>query len=234
MSAGTIGFGLQKSSLIDYPGRVAAVAFLPGCPFACPYCHNPELVSGVDDDSLYSWAQVRTHLQARFGLLSGLVFSGGEPSMHDELGDYIEDARALGYAIKVDTNGWNPDALQTLKADYIAMDLKTDPARYMELWPNAPADASDRIEQSLAAIRASKTAYEIRITCAPGFVRPHDAQAMAAYLQPQDTVLLQRYRPGRVLNPEWADTVSPYSEELMNTLLSVFTQAGINARIRGA
>ncbi|HOX92577.1 MAG TPA: radical SAM protein, partial [Spirochaetales bacterium] len=103
MSAGTIGFGLQKSSLIDYPGRVAAVAFLPGCPFACPYCHNPELVSGVDDDSLYSWAQVRTHLQARFGLLSGLVFSGGEPSMHDELGDYIEDARALGYAIKVDT-----------------------------------------------------------------------------------------------------------------------------------
>lgn len=228
-----VGFGLQKSSLIDYPGRVAAVAFLPGCPFACPYCHNPELAQGLDDGSLLSWERVRDHLKARFGLLSGLVFSGGEPTMHDELPAYIEEARRLGFAVKVDTNGWDPEAIVRLKPDYFAIDFKTDPLRYAELWPQSPPDAPKRITESLAAVRASGREHEIRVTCAPGFVREEDARAMAACLKKGDTVVLQRYRPGHVLNLAWAESVSPYSEAQMAALLAVFTEAGMNARIRG-
>lgn len=226
--------GLLKTSLIDYPGRVAAVAFLPGCNFACPYCHNPGLARNADAEGLMDWELALAHLRSRRGLLSGLVLTGGEPTLHESLGRLVEDARDLGYAVKLDTNGSNPDRLASLRLDYVAMDLKTSPDGYGALWPGAPEDAARRIAESMAVIRRSGAAYEFRITCAPGIFGPEEARKLAPMLLPDDPVVLQRYRPGEVLDPAWAARVSPYGQARMDELLAIVASAAPKARIRAA
>jgi pyruvate formate lyase activating enzyme len=226
--------GLQKTSLVDYPGRVAAVFFLPGCNFSCPYCHNPGLVSAVDMSALVLMAQAFDHLKRRAGLITALVISGGEPTLHPGLSDLVSEARALGLLVKLDTNGSFPDRLTATGADYIAMDLKTDPERYPGLWPHAPADAASRIRESLAVVRSSGAAYEFRITCAPGIFGPDEAEAVAGLLKPGDPVFLQAYRPGRVLDQAWAAGVRPYVDSEMDGLLEIIRKRAPLARIRGS
>ncbi len=228
--------GLQKTSLVDYPGRVAAVLFLPGCGFRCPYCHNPGLVvpgSGDPPDELVPLGEALAFLERRLGLLTGVVLSGGEPTLRDDLHGLVASIRTLGYAVKIDTNGSLPDRIAPAGADYVAMDLKTDPERYAELWPDAPAGAADLIRRSIRAVRGSCADYEFRITCVPGFVGERDAESIASLLEPGDPVFLQRYRPGRVLDPAWAAGVSPYDDATMERLLTIIRGAAPRARIRG-
>jgi pyruvate formate lyase activating enzyme len=225
--------GLQKISLVDYPGRVAAVFFLPGCNFVCPYCHNPELVSDVDLSALVPLDQAFDHLRRRAGLITALVISGGEPTLHAGLPEIVAQAKALGLLVKLDTNGSFPDRIPAAGADYIAMDLKTDPERYGTLWPHAPADAAARFRESMAVVRCSGAAYEFRITCAPGIFSPADAQVIAGLLEPGDPVFLQAYRPGRVLDPDWAAGVRPYVDSEMDGLLGVIRERAPLAKIRG-
>ena len=127
--------GLQKSSLIDYPGKVSSVIFCVGCNFDCPYCHNPELVTGcsacpadLSDEKIFDF------LRQRVGFLDGVVISGGEPTLQKDLVDICTRVKALGYPVKMDTNGSRPKVLQRLieedLVDYIAMDLKTGPLQY--------------------------------------------------------------------------------------------------------
>jgi pyruvate formate lyase activating enzyme len=228
-----LSVGLQKTSLVDYPGRVAAVFFLPGCNFACPYCHNPELVTNVDLSTLVPLDQAFDHLRRRAGLITALVISGGEPTLHPGLPDLVSEARALGLLVKLDTNGSFPDRITVAGADYIAMDLKTHPERYTELWPQAPADAAERIRKSMAVVRSSGAAYEFRITCAPGIFGSDDAKAVAELLEPGDPVFLQAYRPGHVLDPVWAAGVRPYTDSGMDELLGIIRSRAPLARIRG-
>lgn len=226
--------GLQKSSLIDFPGRVAAVVFLPGCNFACPYCHNPGLVSNVDIEALADWPEVLGHLSRRRGLLSGVVFSGGEPCLHGDLPVLAGMVRSLGYAVKLDTNGSRPDAILPVGADYIAMDLKTSPGRYSAVWPGAPADAESTIMESMRAVRSSGAAYEFRVTCAPGIFGEEEARELASCLEPADPVVLQRYRPGVVLDPAWAAGTYPYLDAQMDRLLAIVSGKAPLARLRSA
>lgn len=225
--------GLQKTSLVDYPGRVASVFFLPGCNFTCPYCHNPELVSKVDLSALVPLDQAFNHLRRRAGLITALVISGGEPTLHAGLPDLVAQARALGLLVKLDTNGSFPDRIAVAGADYLAMDLKTDPARYEMMWPDAPTDAASRIRDSMEVVRGSGAAYEFRITCAPGIFGPADAKAVAGLLEPGDPVFLQAYRPGRVLDPVWAAGVRPYVDSEMDELLEIIRKRAPLARVRG-
>jgi pyruvate formate lyase activating enzyme len=229
----SISVGLQTSSLVDYPGRVASVFFLPGCNFTCPYCHNPELVACIDISALVPLEQALDHLRRRAGLISALVISGGEPTLFPGLPDLVAQAQSLGLLVKLDTNGSFPDRIQPARADYIAMDLKTDPARYGELWPHAPADAARRIRKSMQLVRGSGAAYEFRITCAPGIFGPEDARAVAGLLEPGDPVFLQAYRPGRVLDPDWAAGVRPYVDSEMDGLLEIIRERAPLAKIRG-
>jgi len=230
-----VRFGLQKTSLLDYPGHVSTVLFTAGCNFRCPYCHNPGLVkpSSGQLDALMTCEQALAFLDARRGLVSAVVLSGGEPTMHDSLAELVGKIHAMGFLVKLDTNGSNPERIHGIGADYIAMDLKTVPERYHELWPDAPPDAADRIKQSLEHVRGSGAAYEFRITCAPGFVDIDAALAIAGLLEPSDAVFLQRYRPGHVLDPSWAAGVSPYPDDFMDSLLAVIKRAAPLARIRG-
>ena len=122
--------GFIKTSLLDFPGQVSAVIFTPSCNLRCPYCHNPELVSGSLPPDLIQKETVLQHLEKRKSILGGVCITGGEPLLHPELPDLIESIHSLGLKVKVDTNGTRPDKLPPLKADYLAMDIKTDPKKY--------------------------------------------------------------------------------------------------------
>jgi len=228
-------FGIQKTSLVDYPGRVSAVLFMAGCTLRCPYCHNPELVEPAVAESagLVSVDEVLAFLARRRDVLTGVVLSGGEPTLHAGLPELARTIRALGFRIKLDTNGTLPGCILPVGADYIAMDLKSSPERYAELWPGAPEDAGGRIRSSVKAVRHSGVEYEFRITCAPGIFAEADAEAIAALLAPGDAVFLQRYRPGRVLDPVWASGAFPYTEERLSGLLDIVRSAAPKAKIRG-
>ena len=125
--------GLQKLTLLDFPRRVACTVFLGGCDYRCPFCHNYELVDGsapalIDEDELFAF------LKKRAGLLEGVAITGGEPCLHPDLPDLMRRIRALGYAVKLDTNGAHPDRLAAILgeglADYVAMDIKNSPEKY--------------------------------------------------------------------------------------------------------
>jgi pyruvate formate lyase activating enzyme len=126
--------GLQKFSLIDYPGKTAAVVFTQGCNFRCPYCHNPELVYPEQFGALLDNEEVLAFLGSRAGQLDGVVISGGEPTLQDSLPEFLRRVKALGYSAKLDTNGSRPDVIKTLLSekllDCVAMDIKAPPLKY--------------------------------------------------------------------------------------------------------
>lgn len=224
---------IRKTSLIDFPGRLAAVFFLPGCGFRCPYCHNSELVDPANPpEGLVPLDEALAFLERRKGLLGGLVLSGGEPLLHPEAARIAGRARELGLAVKLDTNGSFPGRVAAVGADYVALDLKTSPGRYGLVAPGLE-DAGSLVLESLRGIRASGVPFEVRITCAPGLVGPADAKAMAEFLEPGDRVYLQPFRPGGCLDPAW-DGLEPLGLAEMAAILETIKAAAPLAAIRGA
>lgn len=129
--------GLVKTTLLDYPGEVAATIFTPGCNLRCPYCHNPDFVSGDPTGEEITLGEFFRFLEKRKGVLGGICITGGEPLIHKDLGDLIAAVRERGLKVKLDTNGTFPERLASLDVDYIAMDLKTIPDNYPFLAPPA-------------------------------------------------------------------------------------------------
>ena len=245
--------GLRKTSLVDFPGRVAAVLFTPGCNFRCPYCHNAALVVGredggalpdggaapapggsgrASDEGLLGIEEATRIIEGRAGRISGIVLSGGEPLLHPELPGLAGRFRRKGLAVKLDTNGSFPDRMTSIGADYVALDLKTVPELYPRLAPGQEGVA-DKVLESLEVLRRSGADYEIRITCAPGFAGPAEAEGLAALLERRDRVLLQAFRPGGCLDPAW-DQADAWPESDMAAMLARIRQRAPLARIRGA
>jgi pyruvate formate lyase activating enzyme len=198
--------GLQKSSLIDYPGKVSCVLFLSGCNFDCPYCHNPELARGcarcpafLKDDGLY------TFLEKRKRFLDGVVISGGEPTIHADLLPLCRRIKEMGYPVKLDTNGSRPRVLQQLfdegVVDYVAMDIKTDPFAY------APTICSlcdpTPILASIHMIMERAPAYEFRTTCIRSLIDEQIVINIARIISGADLYALQHFEGDRVLHPEY-------------------------------
>ena len=216
--------GLQKHSLIDYPGKVSCVCFVLGCNFSCPYCHNPDLVrknvtslSLVDEDGLYAF------LEARIGFLDGVVVSGGEPTLNRDLTSLCQRIKALGYPIKLDTNGSRPEVIQGLidksLIDYIAVDIKTDSARYPALvekgYDPAPLRSTVRMVMEWGA------EYEFRTTCVKPLVDERAIAEIASMIQGAALYALQRFRRSKLLHPEFFRTLDPaFKEEEMIALKS--------------
>lgn len=125
--------GLQKTTLLDYPGKVAATIFVGGCNFCCPFCHNGDLVKGTYNEMI-SEEEVLNFLKKRKGILEGVCITGGEPTLQPDLEDFIVKVKSLGYPVKLDTNGYRPDVLKKLvdnkRIDYVAMDIKSAPDSY--------------------------------------------------------------------------------------------------------
>ncbi|MBQ2324363.1 MAG: anaerobic ribonucleoside-triphosphate reductase activating protein, partial [Oscillospiraceae bacterium] len=158
--------GLQKMTLLDFPGHVACTVFLGGCDFRCPFCHNYELIDGsaqpvMDADELLAF------LAKRKGLLDGVAVTGGEPCLHSQLPELLEAIRALGFSTKLDTNGYHPAMLRELLerslVDYVAMDVKNSPEKYA-MTCGVPAVDLSPIRESIDLLRHGNADYEFRTT----------------------------------------------------------------------
>ena len=158
--------GLQKMTLLDYPGKVACTVFLPGCNFRCPFCHNGELLGG-DIPPLLDDKELLAFLDKRRGVLDAVCVSGGEPTLHPGLDNLLRAMKDMGYLVKLDTNGTRPDVLKRLAADglldYVAMDIKNSPSRYaLTAGVNMPDLAA--VEESIAFLMTGDLEYEFRTT----------------------------------------------------------------------
>ena len=176
--------GVQGVSLIDYPGGISCVVFMQGCSFRCPYCHNPELVlSELDDGDRISWDEALSRISDRRGFLDAVVLTGGEPTIHDDLTEFAAEIKALGYEVKLDSNGSNPEILERMAAskliDYFAIDVKSSPERYSE-FAGTRVDAAI-IEESIKVVRSSEASFEFRTTVAPG-IGVRDLDEIAAWI----------------------------------------------------
>lgn len=176
--------GLQKMTLLDFPGKVACTAFLGGCNFRCPYCHNAELLDG-HIEPLMSKEEFLSFLKKRVGLLDGVCISGGEPTLSAGLMDLIREIKAMGYAVKLDTNGSRPAVLKELVAeglvDYVAMDIKNSPSRYAETCGLTKVDLS-AIEESIRFLMVGKVDSEFRTTVVRELHTPQDIVNMGRWL----------------------------------------------------
>lgn len=158
--------GLQKMTLLDFPGKVACTVFFDGCNFRCPFCHNSELL-GVGFPPLMDDQELLAFLQKRQGILDGVCITGGEPLLQKDLPQLMEQIKALGFLVKLDTNGSFPDVLAEFLdrglVDYVAMDIKNSPRRYAQTVGKERFDLS-RVEQSVALLLKGTVDYEFRTT----------------------------------------------------------------------
>ena len=169
--------GLQKMTLLDFPGKVACTVFLQGCNYRCPFCHNTDLLPGKGEEYMTEEAFI-AFLRKRRGLLDGVCISGGEPTLYPGLEQLIKAVKSLGYAVKLDTNGSRPQVLRTLVekglVDYVAMDIKNSPGRYAQTLGLAQADLAP-LEESIAFLIGGKVDYEFRTTVV---IPLHDAASI--------------------------------------------------------
>ena len=158
--------GLQRLTLLDYPGKVACTVFLDGCNFRCPFCHNAELL-GPDVEPVMTQAELLAFLNKRQGILEGVCITGGEPTIHPQLPELLRAIRDLGYPIKLDTNGYRPQTLRMLLeqglVDYVAMDLKNGPDGYGDAVGLQEPDL-DRVGESIRLLLGSGVDFELRTT----------------------------------------------------------------------
>jgi len=194
--------GIQKNSLIDYPGKISCVLFTSGCNFACPYCHNPDLAINNPSVSLKE-TEIYAFLESRKSFLDGVVISGGEPTIHNDIESVCKNIKVLGYPIKLDTNGSNPTVIKNLidkrLVDYIAMDIKTDPALYSFFVKNGCESAD--IFSSIQTIMNSAIDYEFRTTCVRPFISPPVIRKISGIIKGAGLYVLQRFQNKNVLDP---------------------------------
>jgi len=203
--------GLQKLTLIDYPGKTAATVFLIGCNFKCGFCHNPELID-VNEKEVISEKEFFDFLKKRKGLLDGICITGGEPTIVSDLFSFIKKIKDLGFLVKLDTNGSNPEVLKELinSLDYIAMDVKTSMERYNKAI-GREIDLNN-INKSINLIKNSNINYEFRTTVIPGLVDKNDIASIGKWLKGTKKIVLQQFRNKKVLDKKF-EKIKPYPDE---------------------
>jgi pyruvate formate lyase activating enzyme len=243
---------LVKTSLVDYPGKVACAVFLRGCNLRCPYCYNAALVTGnVNEENAATAAEIIAHLVKRKNVLTGFVLSGGEPLLSPVAAELVSAARRLGYFIKLDTNGTLPDVLElflrntTTKPDYIALDVKTAPARYA-LFSPAPVvervsaehystpikNFQSELEHTISIISSlAPGAREFRTVLVPGLVDEDDIRALAHMLPKDAAWFFAPFKPGGCLDPSYNE-ITPYTESRMQQLVSLAREIIPGAQLR--
>ena len=223
--------GLQKTTLLDFPGKVACTVFLAGCNFRCPYCQNAEIAFAPGGEDIAP-EELFSLLRRRRGILDGVCVTGGEPLLHADLADLLRAIKALGYAVKLDTNGSFPDRLRALCAaglvDFVAMDIKHSPARYAEA-AGAGADV-DAVRASAAFLLGGTLPYEFRTTVVHGLHTAADMEAIGQWLRGAQRYYLQNFRdsdavPTRGLAPCTEEELRDFRQRLLPYIPA--------ARIRG-
>jgi pyruvate formate lyase activating enzyme len=196
--------GWVHSSLLDYPGRIAASLFCGGCNFRCPNCHNSHLVLRPDDSPDIPEAEIWALLRKRRGLLDGVVLSGGEPTLQVNLLPFATRLRERGFLVKLDTNGYRPDVMRAMikegAVDYVAMDVKA-PLEHYALAVGVPVDVS-RIRQSMELLLDGRVEYEFRTTVVPGILAEDDIVQIAQEIAGASRYFLQQFVPRDTLDPD--------------------------------
>jgi pyruvate formate lyase activating enzyme len=209
--------GLQKTSLLDYPDKVASVLFTPGCNLRCPYCHNHQIAINPQPPFLAEGLALEV-LEERKKYIDAVVVTGGEPCMHKELPKFLSKLKEKGYQIKLDTNGFYPEILAECLGivDYVAMDIKTTPEKYKLLG----AKETTGVLKSIELLKASKVPYEFRITVVPEIVTAQDIASIAELIKGAPTCALQQFIPNDTLDKR-LQTVKPYPPETLQEYVEV-------------
>lgn len=213
--------GIQKFSTVDYPGYVVAAIFTVGCNMRCGYCHNPELVlpeqyaEGIPEDLIFEF------LETRRDKLDGVAISGGEPTMQADLPDFIRKCKAMGFRVKLDTNGTHPDMLRELideqLVDFIAMDIKGPLAKYSQIAAR-PVDLA-AIQESIRLIKTIP--HEFRTTIVAGQLAPNDFESIGELVDGADRYALQYFVPsGNLVSPQFMNK-KPWSESDMTSVRDI-------------
>lgn len=204
----TIG-GLQKLTLIDYPGKLAATVFLTGCNFKCPWCYSSELVlpEKIKKQPKISEKEFFEFLKDRKGLLEGCVLCGGEPTINKDLPKFAKKIKKMGFCLKLDTNGSNPKMLRKLiddnLIDYVAIDVKYPKKRYSR---------PEEIEESLEILKQGRIDYECRTTVIPTILIKEDVLEIAKWISGAKKYYLQNFRPEKTIDPKF-ERIKPYPEK---------------------
>ena len=211
--------GFQKTSLLDYPDTVSAIIWTVGCNFHCPFCYNKDIVE--EKTGLISEKEIFDFLEKRKGLIDGLVITGGEPLMQEDIADFCEKVKKLGYLVKIDTNGTYPEKLKELAdkklVDYIAMDIKAPKKKYKDL-SGVKADIK-KIQKSIDIIRKSGVDYEFRTTFIPKFLTQKDIVEIGEWLKRTKRFYIQQFKNDVPMISSKMSSIKPYSrEEIFDTL----------------
>lgn len=226
--------GLQKLTLLDYPDTVACTLFTCGCNFRCPFCHNAPLL-GQQDAPALDVEQVLDFLDKRRGILQGVVITGGEPLLHEDIGELLVRIKRLGYAIKLDTNGSRPALLKELYAqrliDYVAMDIKHAPQRYALAIGTEQIDMDAVTESKDLLLHGKGPDYEFRTTVVQGIHTPDDMVELAKWIAGAKRYFLQQFRDsGQLLRGEG---LSPFSPDDMRTIAQAVAPYVPSVQLRG-
>ncbi len=227
--------GLQKMTLLDYPGKVACTVFLQGCNLRCPFCHNSGLLAPQGDPGI-SRQELFAFLKKRHGILDGVCITGGEPTLYPGLPELIASIKALGFLVKLDTNGFRPDVLKTVAKDldYVAVDIKNCPARYGETTGLKNPDLS-RLRESMVFLMEGALDYEFRTTVVKEFHTPADIRAMGQWFQSLSEKKVKKYflQPFTDRDSVLCGGLHPPEKAELQAFLEEITPCVHTARIRG-
>jgi len=206
--------GFIETSFIDWKGKLASVIFTGGCNFRCPYCHNSDLVLRPNELEDIPLTYIIKRLKKFKKWIGHVVITGGEPTIHKELSDLIETFKSIGLAVKLDTNGSNPEMLRELAErnliDYIAMDIK-GPLTAYNRWCGVEVDI-EKIKESIKFIIEGNIDYEFRMTVVPFFHKEKDVYETARYIKTAKRFYIQEFKPKNTINPSFM-TITPFSPE---------------------
>lgn len=228
--------GLQKLTLLDFPGRLACTVFTAGCNFRCPFCHNASLVTHIDVDNDIPPGEVLDFLKRRKGVLEGVCISGGEPLLQPDLDQFIQQVKSLGFLVKLDTNGSNADRLKQLVRDqlidYVAMDVKNTPDKYGETIGLA-GDCRDYLQNvcsSVDYLLSGAVPYEFRTTVVREFHKREDITAIGQWIAGAEQYYLQSFLDSGDLIKTGCRA---YTKEIMVQALELVREYVPNAKLRG-
>lgn len=207
--------GLQKTSLLDFPEKIAAIVFTMGCNFRCGYCHNPELINGEAKIE-----EVFEFLKTRQGKLDGVVITGGEPCLQKDLPEFIKQVKELGFAVKLDTNGSFPEMLEKVlpDLDYVAMDIKAPLEKYSQI-VNVDVDTS-KILKSIEVLKNGGVDYEFRTTVVKSQLSFEDFEKIGQLIQGAPRYYLQRFEASKILD-KGLENEKTYSTEEFERIIDI-------------
>lgn len=225
--------GLQKLTLLDFPERVACTVFFAGCNFRCPFCHNASLVIDIPPVGEITEEEFFSFLKKRQGILDGVCITGGEPLLQPDMENFMRKIKALGYAVKLDTNGSFPDKLKTLVGkglvDYVAMDIKNCPDNY-GVSAGVPTLGIEAVKESVAYLKEGHVPYEFRTTVVKNYHTKENFEKIGQWIQGTEKYFLQNFvDSGDLIGKD----TEGCNEEEMNEFLKVVRKYVPETKLRG-